>query len=105
MCRRQLARHVRYAPDFLGVDSRNPDTAVYLLESKCTKTPLYSSRQSFTGLLTKLIGVHFRGKILDNVRAKLQTIMLRPTTLAIRVAILTYVAYHDRLLALFECDR
>ena len=97
--RTATARHVRYAPDFLVVDSRNPDS-VYLLEYKCTQTPLFSSRRinqianqaNRDSLSWEDIG-QCESEAFDNY-ASLNEI-------GIRVAILNYIAYHDRLLL---CD-
>lgn len=97
--RTATARHVRYAPDFLVVDSRNPER-VYLLEYKCTQTPLYSPRRinqianqaNRDSLSWEDIG-QCESEAFDNY-ASLNEI-------GIRVAILNYIAYHDRLLL---CD-
>ena len=97
--RTATARHVRFAPDFLVVDSRNPESA-YLLEYKCTQTPLYSSRRinqiakqaNNPSLSWEDIG-QCESDAFDNYAAL--------SEIGIRVAILNYIAYHERLLL---CD-
>ena len=97
--RNVTARHVRFAPDFLVVDSRNPES-VYLLEYKCTQTPLYSSyrinqiaeQAERESLSWEDIG-QCESDAFDNYVAL--------SEMGIRVAILNYIAYHDRLLL---CD-
>ena len=97
--RTATARHVRYAPDCLVVDSQNPDS-VYLLEYKCTQTPLYSpyrinqiaEQANNPSLSWEDIG-QCESDAFDNYVA------LRK--IGIRVAVLNYIAYHERLLL---CD-
>ena len=80
--RNKTTRHIRFTPDFLVVDSDNPDN-VYYLEYKCTQT-IY---RDFTNRGQMELDAY------DNYKA-LQDI-------GVRVAVLNYVAYHDRLLL---CD-
>ena len=97
--RTETARHVRFVPDYLVVDSRNPESA-YLLEYKCTQTPLYSSRRinqiakqaNNPSLSWEDIG-QCESDAFDNYAAL--------SEIGIRVAILNYIAYHERLLL---CD-
>ena len=97
--RTETARHVRFVPDFLVVDSRNPESA-YLLEYKCTQTPLYSSHRidqiakqaNNPSLSWEDIG-QCESDAFDNYAAL--------SEIGIRVAILNYIAYHERLLL---CD-
>ena len=78
----KTTRHLRFTPDYLIVEKDNPDN-VYYLEYKCTQK-IYRDLKN-------------RGQIeldaYDNYVA-LQSI-------GVRVAVLNYVAYHDRLLL---CD-
>ena len=97
--RTATARHVRYVPDFLIVDSQNPDS-VYLLEYKCTQTPLYSSyrinqiaMQANREVLSWEDIGQCESDAFDNYVAL--------SEIGIRVAILNYIAYHERLLL---CD-
>ena len=97
--RTATARHVRFAPDFLVVDSRNPEN-VYLLEYKCTQTPLYSpyrikqiaKQGNNPSLSWEDIG-QCESDAFDNYVAL--------SEIGIRVVILNYIAYHERLLL---CD-
>ena len=79
--RNKTTRHIRFTPDFLIVDKVNPDN-IYYLEYKCTQTTA---------------GYPNRGQMeldaYDNYEA-LQSI-------GVKVAVLNYVAYHERLLL---CD-
>ena len=79
--RNKTTRHIRFTPDFLIVDRENPDN-IYYLEYKCTQTTA---------------GFPNRGQMeldaYDNY-ADLHKI-------GVKVAVLNYVAYHDRLLL---CD-
>ena len=79
--RNKTTRHIRFTPDFLIVDKGNADN-IYYLEYKCTQTTA---------------GYPNRGQMeldaYDNYVA-LQSI-------GVKVAVLNYVAYHDRLLL---CD-
>ena len=80
--RNKTTRHVRFTPDFLVVDRETPDN-VYYLEYKCTQT-VY---RDFTNRGQMELDAY------DNYAA-LQSI-------GVKVAVLNYVAYHDRLLL---CD-
>lgn len=79
--RNKTTRHIRFTPDFLIIDKVHPDN-IYYLEYKCTQTT--------AGYLN-------RGQMeldaYDNY-ADLHKI-------GVKVAVLNYVAYHDRLLL---CD-
>lgn len=79
--RNKTTRHIRFTPDFLVVDKENPDS-IYYLEYKCTLTTA---------------GYPNRGQMeldaYDNYEAL--------HDIGVKVAVLNYVAYHDRLLL---CD-
>ena len=79
--RNKTTRHIRFTPDFLVVDKTNPDN-IYYLEYKCTLTTA---------------GYPNRGQMeldaYDNYAAL--------HDIGVKVAVLNYVAYHDRLLL---CD-
>jgi hypothetical protein len=93
------ARHIKFAPDFFLVDSRNPDL-LYLFEYKCTQTPIYSASQirlinssaGRTDLGWQDIGQR-EEEAYDNYFALAQQ-------LGIKVAVFNYCAYHERLLLL-----
>ena len=79
--RNKTTRHIRFTPDFLIVDKVNPDN-IYYLEYKCTQTTA---------------GYPNRGQMeldaYDNYAALHK--------IGVKVAVLNYVAYHNRLLL---CD-
>ena len=79
--RNKTTRHVRFVPDFLIVDRKDPDN-IYYLEYKCTQTTA---------------GYPNRGQMeldaYDNYAAL--------HDIGVKVAVLNYVTYHDRLLL---CD-
>lgn len=79
--RNKTTRHIRFTPDFLVVDKQNSDN-IYYLEYKCTLTTA---------------GYPNRGQMeldaYDNYAAL--------HDIGVKVAVLNYVTYHDRLLL---CD-
>lgn len=95
----ETARYIRFAPDFFVLDTADL-SRLYLLEYKCTRTPLYSERRiaqlrgraAKQGLEWPDIG-QWEASAYDNYKA-LQKI-------GVRVAILNYCAYHSRPLL---CD-
>ena len=104
--RNKTARHLRFTPDFLIVERKNPEN-IYYLEYKCTRTPLYSPNR------IKQIGERAGIELLDQNDIKQYRLNLGQCELdaydnyvalseiGVRVAILNYVAYHHRLLL---CD-
>lgn len=95
----ETARHLRFAPDFLVVQRQNPDN-VYYLEYKCTQTPIYSEnrirlieqRSGRQSLRWQDIGQCER-EAFDNYVAL--------SRIGVKVAVLNYIAYHERPLL---CD-
>jgi hypothetical protein len=92
------ARYIRFAPDFFVLDLHNTD-CLYLLEYKCTRTPLFSSRRieelragAKPGLDWPDIG-QWEAAAYENYRTLWRA--------GIRVAVLNWCAYHPRLLL---CD-
>lgn len=91
------ARHIKFAPDFFLVDNQNPNL-LYLLEYKCTQTPIYSASQikrineaaGRTDLKWQDIG-QWEEEAYDNYLALAKQ-------LGVRVAVFNYCAYHGRLL-------
>ena len=77
----ETVRHIRFVPDCLIVDRGNPNN-VYYLEYKCTQT----------------IG---RSKDLGQIELDAYDNYVALQSIGVRVAVLNYVAYHDRLLL---CD-
>jgi hypothetical protein len=92
------ARYIRFAPDFFVLDLHNSD-CLYLLEYKCTRTPLFSSRR-IEELRTKAKpGLDWQdiGQWEEAAHKNYLTLW----GAGIRVAILNWCAYHPRLLL---CD-
>lgn len=95
--------HIRFAPDFFVADRDDP-ARTYLLEYKCTRSPLrYQGRineiRRTTGnpaIGTADIG-QWEASAYDNYRALAK--------LGIRVAVLNYCAYHPRPLLCEFVDR
>jgi hypothetical protein len=95
----ETTRHIRFAPDFFVVDRKDPQRT-YLLEYKCTQTPLFSRRriQTIRGQSPRKdidwqdIG-QMEAEAYDNYRAL--------AGLGVRLALMDYCAYHGRLLV---CD-
>lgn len=92
------ARYIRFAPDFFVLDLHNSD-CLYLLEYKCTRTPLFSSKRieelragARPGLDWPDIG-QWEESAYENYRTLWKA--------GIRVAVLNWCAYHPRLLL---CD-
>ena len=95
----ETARHLRFAPDFLVVQKQDPSN-VYYLEYKCTQTPIYSDkriqlieRQSNRQSLCKPDIGQCEREAFDNYMALSQ--------IGVKVAVLNYIAYHERPLL---CD-
>ena len=92
------ARHIRFSPDFFIIQ-QNPKI-LYLLEYKCTQSPLFSENRieyiarkaGKSSLITENIGL-WQSSAHDNYAALDQ--------IGIKVAVLNYIAYHERLLL---CD-
>lgn len=99
----ETARYIRFAPDFFVLDLENLE-CLYLLEYKCTRTPVYSKRRiSYLrtracqpGLDWKDIG-QWEASAYDNYKALWR--------IGVRVAILNYCAYHSRPLLCDFVDR
>lgn len=95
----ETARYIRYAPDFFVLDQRDP-RKVYLLEYKCSQMPIYSNNRirlieraaQKKDLSSERIGI-WESDAFDNYYALHK--------IGVRVAILSYVAYHKRPLL---CD-
>ncbi len=95
----ETTRHIRFAPDFFVTDRRAPANT-YLLEYKCTQTPLFSrgrinmlQRQSPRRDIDWQDIGQIEAEAFDNYRALADA--------GIRMALLDYCAYHERLIV---CD-
>ena len=88
------AYFIRFAPDFFVIDKSDPGK-IYLLEYKCTQTPLYS-----TGRIRN-IGAELNKPSLDwpyigQWELEPYNNYMRLTSLGVKVAVLNYCAYHRR---------
>ena len=101
--RNDTARHIRFAPDFFVLERDNPDN-VYFLEYKCTQTPLYSKNR-----IAEVAEKAGREALdwqenwpdIGQCEAEAYDNYVELNKIGVRVAILNYVAYHDRFLL---CD-
>ena len=98
--RNETASHIKFAPDHFVVDKSAPEN-VYLMEFKCTRTPLYSPRRigmlqrkaSDSTLTAETIGQMEQGPYENYSRLR---------QMNVKVAILNYCAYaNQRLLCEF----
>jgi hypothetical protein len=88
------AHFIRFAPDFFVIDKNDP-AKVYLLEYKCTQTPLYSIGR------IRDIGTELNKRLLDwpdigQWELEPYNNYMRLTSLGVKVAVLNYCAYHGR---------
>ena len=97
--RTPTTRYIRFAPDAFVVDRRSPDKT-YLLEYKCTQTPLYSRdriQRVSANSQRKNIGWQdigqWEAEAYDNYKAL--------AGLHVRVAVVNFCSYHERPLV---CD-
>lgn len=95
----KTARHIKFAPDFFVVDRGNPDR-VYLLEYKCTQTPLYSKTRIAT-IRQKSDRSDLDWRDIGQMEAEAYDNYAALASLGIDVVILDYCAYHGRLVV---CD-
>lgn len=101
--RNKTALHIRFAPDFLVIERDKPDN-VYFLEYKCTQTPLYSPRR-----IAEVAEKAGRESLdwqdnwpdIGQCEAEAYDNYVALKKIGVRVAILNYVAYHERFLL---CD-
>lgn len=99
----ETARYIRFAPDFFLLDLNNLNN-LYLLEYKCTRTPLWSqgriseiaANAGSPGLDWTGIG-QWEAAAFDNYKALWD--------IGARVAVLNYCAYHPRPLVCEFVDR
>jgi len=95
----KTARHIKFAPDFFVADKRNR-RRVYLLEYKCTQTPLYSRSR-----IARIQGQSGRPDLdwseIGQMEAEACDNYMALAAMGIHVVVLNYCAYHRRLLV---CD-
>ena len=97
--RNETARHIRFAPDFLVIERQKPEN-VYFLEYKCTQTPLYSPRR-ITEIAERAGKESLDWADIGQCEAEAYDNYMALSEIGVRVAILNYVSYHERLLL---CD-
>ena len=91
------ARHIRSSPDFFVVQ-QHPNI-IYFLEYKSTVTPLWSRRRIWA--LSQKAGKNLKWEDIGQVEAAAYDSYVALKDLGAKVAVLNYVAYHERLLL---CD-
>ena len=91
------ARHIRFSPDFFVVQQR--PKIIYLLEYKNSQTPIYS--QGRIDELSQKAGKALRWQDIGQWQTAAHDNYAALQSIDIKVAILYYVAYHERLLL---CD-
>lgn len=97
--RNETARYIRFAPDFLVIEREHPEN-VYFLEYKCTQTPLYSPRR--ISQIANQAGKNFLDwPDIGQCEAEAYDNYMALSEIGVRVAILNYISYHERLLL---CD-
>lgn len=97
--RTNTAKHIKFAPDFFLIDKGNPKL-LCLFEYKCTQTPIYSTgrisqlgrENNITDLKWQDVG-QWEEDAYDNY-------LNLASKLDLRVAILNYCAFHERLITL-----
>lgn len=97
--RNETARHIRFAPDFLVIERENPEN-VYFLEYKCTQTPLYSPRR-IAEIAERAGKESLDWPDIGQCEAEAYDNYMALSEIGVRVGILNYVSYHERLLL---CD-
>ena len=97
--RNETARHIRFAPDFLVIERQKPEN-VYFLEYKCTQTPLYSPRR-IAEIAEQAGKESLDWPDIGQCEAEAYDNYMALSEIGVRVAILNYVSYHERLLL---CD-
>ena len=91
------ARHIRHAPDALIV-RQNADV-LYLVDYKSTTVPMWSQR--LIGEISRNAGKRVDWTDIGVIHTTSYDNYVKLQEIGVKVAILTYIAYHDRLLL---CD-
>lgn len=93
------SKFVRFMPDFFLIDQSQPEH-MYLLEYKTTQTPRYS--QKWITRIGREAGIpNLRGQDIGQMEADAYDNYRLIQSIGVRVVILNYCAYHERLLL---CD-
>ena len=91
------ARHIRHAPDALIV--RRTADVLYLIDYKSTTVPMWSRR--LIREISRNAGRNVRWQDIGVIHTTSYDNYVKLKEIGVKVAILTYIAYHDRLLL---CD-
>lgn len=92
----ETSAYIKFAPDYFVVDNSNPEN-VYLLEFKCTRTPLYSPER-INKLRLEASDYSLEAKTIGQMEQAPFDNYFRLSRMRIRVAILNYCAYADQML-------
>jgi hypothetical protein len=92
----ETSAYIKFAPDYFVVDNSNPEN-LYLLEFKCTRTPLYSPRR-INMLRLRASDFSLEAEAIGQMEQAPFENYLRLNQMRIRVAILNYCAYADQML-------
>lgn len=92
----ETSAYIKFAPDFFVVDKSNPEN-LYLLEFKCTRTPLYSPRR-INMLRLRASDSTLEAEAIGQMEQAPFENYLRLNQMRVRVAILNHCAYADQIL-------
>lgn len=92
----ETASHIKFAPDYFVVDRSAPEN-VYLLEFKCTRTPLYSPRR-INMLRREASDSSLGAEVIGQMEQAPYENYLRLSQMNMQVAILNYCAYASQKL-------
>lgn len=92
----ETASYIKFAPDYFVVGNSDFEN-VYLLEFKCTRTPLYSLGR-INMLRTSISDSTLEARVIGQMEQAPFENYLRLSQMRIRVAILNYCAYADQML-------
>lgn len=87
----ETASYIKFAPDYFVVDKSAPENT-YLLEFKCTRTPLYSLRR-INMLRDEASDPTLEAEVIGQMEQAPYKNYLQLSQMNIRVAILNYCAY------------
>jgi len=94
--RNETSAYIKFAPDYFVVDKLNPEN-LYLLEFKCTRTPLYSTKR-ISMLRFRAADSSLEAEAIGQIEKAPFENYLRLNQMRIKVAILNYCAYADQVL-------
>lgn len=94
--RNETSANIKFAPDYFVVERSNPEN-LYLLEFKCTRTPLYSPRR-INMLRLEASDLTLDAEAMGQIEREPFENYLRLNRIGVRVAILNYCAYAHQIL-------